>query len=540
MEQPPVVAAEYFLDTDPGAGNGLPIYILPGNVITGSHYIPMGTTPPGEHFVYIRVRDPQNQWSLHKKAAFTVYNCTQPTANFDFVQTCITEPVVFNDLSVNVDPAATYDWDFNNDGIVDDHTHGSVSHLYTVPGIYQCKLKITHNVACFDSVIKTVVFPYVELPPDTTIYTDQSIVLDAGPGYTYLWSTGETTQTITIDGSVTGPGVFAIYVMVTNGLMCTATDAIIITVTLPPRDLIIESASILPASIPANGDSADLSCLVRNTGTISAVASVVNYYLSEDATLSPDDLLLGFGIVNALAAGAAESVTTRHFVPAGIEGQTRYILFKADGGEIVIEDDETNNVYAQPFDYGEVVIPENLHVTDVTVFNGQVKCFNARQVLTVAGSGSTFSVLSGGSAIFIAGQRIRFLAGTHAFPGGYLHGYITTTGDYCYPAYPALPAVAAVPGPEKVTQSGLPYAVMDDEKVRLWPNPTGGELFIGIPESYGAVTVNVVNTMGILTGSHPFAKGGTYRLSLADQPPGIYFLFIRHGLKTETVKVIRY
>jgi hypothetical protein len=46
--------------------------------------------------------------------------------------------------------------------------------------------------------------PEVDLGNDTSIYQGQSIVLDAGnPGSEYNWSTGATTQTITVDVSGT-------------------------------------------------------------------------------------------------------------------------------------------------------------------------------------------------------------------------------------------------------------------------------------------------------------------------------------------------
>jgi PKD repeat protein len=437
--QPTISAAEYFLDTDPGVGNGTPISITPGDPVTWDGGIPMGATPLGTHNLYIRVKDLGKKWSLYKKATFGVFQCTQPDANFSFVQACITTPVTFTDLSTNVDPAATYAWDINNDGTVDYTTHGSIVHQYTVPGVYQCKLKITHNVACVDSVIKTVVFPFVHLQNDTTIYTDQSMTLDAGAGYTYLWNTGATTQTITINGATAGIGPHNYSVVVTNGLSCTATDNINITVTLPPRDLVILSASMFHDTIQATGDSANMYCVVKNTGTISAVASVVHYYLSADNIKSPSDQYIGFGIVNALAPGASQSVTSRQFVPAGTTGQVWYILFVADGAGIVVENNEGNNIYPVSFLYGAGGIPGTLSVLDQVVTSGQARCYNALQTILVAGGGSVFQVQAGGSATFIAGQNIRYLPGTRVFSGGYMHGYITTNGQYCIPATLSVP-----------------------------------------------------------------------------------------------------
>ncbi len=56
---------------------------------------------------------------------------------------------------------------------------------------------------------------------DTTFCTGDSIILDAGSGYTsYLWSDSSTTQTITVSDS----GVYSVMVTLPDG--CTATDAV--------------------------------------------------------------------------------------------------------------------------------------------------------------------------------------------------------------------------------------------------------------------------------------------------------------------------
>ena len=540
--QPPIVAAEYFLDMDPGVGNGLPLNITPGDIVSVNGSIPMGGTPLGIHSLYVRVKDSGKKWSLHKSTTFGVYDCTQPTVDFAVVQTCIDTPVTFIDSSTNVDPAATYAWDFNNDGVVDDVTHGSVSHLYTVPGIYQCKLKITHNVACFDSTIKTVVFPFVHLQNDTTIYTDQSIVLDAGPGYSYLWNTGATTQTITVNGATAGIGLHNYSVTVTNGLSCAATDNINVTVTLPPRDLVITMASVFHDTIPDSGDSADMHCVIKNTGTISAVASVVQYYLSSDTVKTAEDQYLGFGIVNALAPGASEAVTSRQFFPAGTSGQVWYILFVADGAGIVVENNEGNNLYPVSFLYSAESIPATLSVIDESIVSGQSKCYNALGTIMVAGGGSFFHVQQGGTATFVAGQVIRFLPDVKVFPGGYLRGYITNNGQYCSSAYN--PLVASDTSRIKGSLAGIENDREPPGRkfCYIYPNPTNGEfnLVLSSENRDWPVNVQIYNTYGILIMETTLTEGRSNLFSLREQKPGIYFLHVGHGSSMEVEKVIKY
>ena len=74
----------------------------------------------------------------------------------------------------------------------------------------------------------------VNLGNDTTILAGDSITLDAGnPGSSYLWSTGETTQTIKADSSGTGYGSRNYSVKVNNTPSCSSSDDIVVTFTYP-------------------------------------------------------------------------------------------------------------------------------------------------------------------------------------------------------------------------------------------------------------------------------------------------------------------
>ena len=71
--------------------------------------------------------------------------------------------------------------------------------------------------------------PVVNIGADTSICSNITWTLDAGnPGDTYLWSTGEQTQTISIDTTGFGFGVKQYFVDVTNQNNCTNSDTIYI------------------------------------------------------------------------------------------------------------------------------------------------------------------------------------------------------------------------------------------------------------------------------------------------------------------------
>jgi len=74
--------------------------------------------------------------------------------------------------------------------------------------------------------------PTVYLGPDTSIFLySESVDIDAGSGFTtYQWSTGASTQTITVVGTTAGIGPHMYTVVVTDSWGCSATDNITVTV----------------------------------------------------------------------------------------------------------------------------------------------------------------------------------------------------------------------------------------------------------------------------------------------------------------------
>lgn len=131
-------------------------------------------------------------------------------------------------------PGATYVW---QDGSVGQTFEATASGTYFVNvTLSGCSDTDTINVTVLPE-------PSVDLGPDLAVCDD--VTLDAGnPGSTYLWSTGETTQSITV---TTPTAQQTISVTVTNADGCTETDDIILDPGTPP---VID----LPASLSACGD----------------------------------------------------------------------------------------------------------------------------------------------------------------------------------------------------------------------------------------------------------------------------------------------
>ena len=106
---PPIVAAEYFIDKDSGAGNNTPVRLLPGNIVdTSFDYIAAGL-PLGKHTVNLRVKDSAGNWSFLQSKNFSVCDTYGPLVGFDFAVSDTNVSFVNSSLY-----ASGYYWNFGN------------------------------------------------------------------------------------------------------------------------------------------------------------------------------------------------------------------------------------------------------------------------------------------------------------------------------------------------------------------------------------------------------------------------------------------
>jgi hypothetical protein len=113
---------------------------------------------------------------------------------------------------------AEYDW---NDG-------AGTSQYYTVTASGNYTIEVTDQYGCSaaDTVhVDLFPLPVIDLGGEIPLLVSDSLQLDAGPGFiSYLWSTGQTSQTITIRGweHTAGPVEITVTVMDDNGCTNTA------------------------------------------------------------------------------------------------------------------------------------------------------------------------------------------------------------------------------------------------------------------------------------------------------------------------------
>jgi uncharacterized repeat protein (TIGR03803 family) len=107
-------------------------------------------------------------------------------------------------------------------------------------------------------------------------------------------------------------------------------------------DLVVTALSA-PATVSEGGTITLTDTTKNQAGVSPAEASTTWFYLSIDATLSADDVVLGSRAIPALAAGAASTGATAVTIPPGTASGTYYVIAVADGDRAQTETLETNN-----------------------------------------------------------------------------------------------------------------------------------------------------------------------------------------------------
>ncbi len=85
--QEDITTLEYFIDTDPGPGNGTSIAVSPSTTQNESFSINTDALSPGYHILGIRARNAQNRWSMYERRLFLIQD---PTDNLAFPRTVAT------------------------------------------------------------------------------------------------------------------------------------------------------------------------------------------------------------------------------------------------------------------------------------------------------------------------------------------------------------------------------------------------------------------------------------------------------------------
>ncbi|MEY3599234.1 MAG: hypothetical protein RL521_1656, partial [Bacteroidota bacterium] len=140
----PIVAAEYFWDTDTGCGNGTPFYMPAGNNITTTFSV-NAPAVAGNHILNIRSKDLDGRWGVTRSQAINVWPVSANVAAVDFTMNpnpaLLNQNITMTSQVTGALPGAIYEWDFDANGTAD-ATTANTNHSYNTPGYKHVSLTV--------------------------------------------------------------------------------------------------------------------------------------------------------------------------------------------------------------------------------------------------------------------------------------------------------------------------------------------------------------------------------------------------------------
>lgn len=294
---------------------------------------------------------------------------------------------------------------------------------------------------------------------------------------------------------------------------------------------------------------------VYHGGTISAQNALIErmaengLYIYDGATIDPDhplhncifqdgspgSTLLTIENNQILTINGAEfnhtpGIEMHNVVKLNDQGKVTFTNFTGNFGGEEFELDPNARIH------WIAVIPFELALQNLSIENGQDTCFDALQMISVAGGGSTFIVESGARAELIAGHRVLLLYGTLIESGGQLHAWITEDASFCQNEKSLIAAKEEVaPGIESDKLS-TPYSTA----FRIYPNPVTTFLTVEIlKQALMPVAIEIYDFVGKCLQSSMLPVTAIHQLNFADYPRGIYLIRLETSYEAVVVKIIK-
>lgn len=201
--------------------------------------------------------------------------------------------------------------------------------LTSVSGTYYAVVTDTNGCRDTSNMIPVTVFtPQADISGDSLVCPGDSIILTANTGSNYLWSTGETTQSITVGSS----GTYTVTLTDANG--CQAGPGVkTVTISTPPTATITPAGSLQvcnnqPVTLTAGGGSA----YVWSTGQVGPTLTVFlagDYYvIASDSSGGCSDTSAVFTLTTVVPSGTISASDSTGLCP----GDTTFLTASAGSG----------------------------------------------------------------------------------------------------------------------------------------------------------------------------------------------------------------
>ncbi|HPR33039.1 MAG TPA: right-handed parallel beta-helix repeat-containing protein, partial [Prolixibacteraceae bacterium] len=180
----------------------------------------------------------------------------------------------------------------------------------------------------------------------------------------------------------------------------------------------------------------------------------------------------------------------------------------------------------------------NLDIENLRLDTGDIRCYDAASTITIPENGTTASLGSGSSTVFIAGQAIRFLPGFRAETGCDMLASITSTGNFCDLGWTEQESTLANEKSKTALNPNMLLSRTIQPDIRLFPNPGYGRFFLKGDKVLSETTVSVYHSDGSRIYQQIFSSCGSFEVELTVPGNGIYFVKIVSNKQQLVKKII--
>lgn len=462
--------------------------------------------------------------------------CPSVTPNFTWMNDCSSDTMTFNNLSAPTYGSTQYQWDFNNDGVIDDTSGGNVTAVLA-PGTHSVKLISIDSCGKTDSVIVQVISSQtpiaVNLGPDTSYCSMTTYTLNAGSGgNNYLWNTGATTQTLTPNTS----GTYSVLVTDTNG--CTGSDTVQLAIfqtpffTLSAPPMCEGDTSLCVTANPSgynytwsNGGTGDSIC-PNLPGTYIATALDTNTGCSfTDTLIAPmfPGPFVNLGPDTAICPGDTICKTT------GLIGGSQWVWSNGDTTSTSCLSAGVN--YVNVYDTNQCCRGDTIHITEKPAIQSGFTIDSIECPLFVFTDSST-----GGSGLTYLWDFGNGITSTAQNPQ---HNYQPSgNGQY-------LVQLIVSDGCGSDTSSYLlnvtcltSNETWVENNFAVYPNPADQKVVISSKINFTDLAIEMFDEQGRLVLEVAEVLEREFDLDVSNQPNGIYFLHLRSSENLGVVKLV--
>ena len=473
----------------------------------------------------------------------TVNGCVDTTATYTTsvfadpdTTVTVSGPLTFcSDASVTLTAAAGQSYVWSN---------GAATQSINVsqPGTYSATVASVNG--CIGNTALYTTSLYAD--PDTSVTVSGSldfcsyedVTLTAASGQSYLWSNGDTSQSVTVNMA----GAYYAVVITADG--CVDSTSVYSTTIFPDADISVAASGALDfcsyedvTLTAAAGQSylwntGDTSQSITSTqaGSYSFIATTINGCVDTSAVYSTTifaDADTSVAVSQTLFCASDSAILTAAPGQSYLwnNGDTTQVSIVNTTGDYFVTATTTNGCFANSDTIAITVVPDVVLPQIISNGLGWVASGSSTSFTITTDTNQTYQWNVGGGVI-TSGQGTDSLLVTWGIPDTGVTVWLVVSNGVCTDSTSI-----------SLVISGIGFSDRDLIDAKLYPNPTDGYFTVEIPEQFIGAQMSIIDGVGRVL-EHVIIRDVKTAIDLRARPKGAYRIQIKSNLGVKTLPII--